>query len=104
MQEINNKKIVLPFFKPTLISLAALFAGFAIGRVSHVYGGDLPVPHHWIYGPILAAAGSYYRKTKRGIYLIYLGIGLFISDLRDFSHGLFWGGTEPAIKRFWGID
>ena len=82
----------------------ALLVGFSLGRIGHIYGGNLPVPHHWIYGPILALVAFFYRKKPFSIYILFLGIGVFVSDWNDFTLHRFLGGEEPPIKKFWGID
>lgn len=95
-----------------LFYISLTFIGYAIGRISHMYGGQLNVPHHWIYGLILMIAGlSFYKYFHRskilkriGIMAFYFGIGLFISDLKDFLQLKFFGIDEPGIKKFWRID
>lgn len=75
------------------------FVGYCIGRAGHVLGGDLPGPHHWIYGLVLLIAGVFINDL-----ITYFGLGLFISDWVDFTKGLFWGRDEPGPKKFWGFD
>lgn len=77
--------------------------GYFIGRLSHIYGGDLPGPHHWIYGFLLFFAPIFF-KNFLGFLILSFGIGLFISDLKDFVYLRFWGVDDVKIKRFWHID
>lgn len=80
------------------------FSGYAVGRISHIYGGHLNAPHHWIYGLILMILGAAFHRNNSGIAAFYFGAGLFISDLKDFLQLKFFGTDEPGPKRFWGID
>lgn len=75
------------------------FFGFAIGRLGDKWGGHLNVPHHWIYGIILIFLGIFYS-----IGLISIGIGLFVSDLKDFLAFRLCGPDSPKDWRFWDID
>ncbi|KKQ73165.1 MAG: hypothetical protein US94_C0037G0009 [Berkelbacteria bacterium GW2011_GWB1_38_5] len=90
--------------KQILIFLAILFLGFAVGRVGHILGGQLKSPHHWIYGLILIIVGIIFRKNTWGIWALSFGIGLFISDLKDFMTLKFYGVDDVKIKKFWEID
>jgi len=86
------------------IQALAAFAGYAIGRVSHIIGGSLDVPHHWVYGAVLIAVGGFFYSRIWGITLLSFGLGIFISDLKDFINLKFYGPDEPGPKKFWGID
>lgn len=77
--------------------------GYFIGRVSHIYGGDLPGPHHWIFGVLFFLPAVFFDHYLI-LLLSYLGVGLFVSDLKDFVDMKFWGVDDVKIKRFWGID
>lgn len=92
--------------KQTAIYLAVVFAGFAIGRIGHIFGGQLNTPHHWIYGVILVIIGVvlWFYKKEWALYFILFGLGLTISDLKDMIDLKFWGVDPPGEKRFWGID
>lgn len=90
--------------KQILIYLAIVFLGYVIGRIGHILGGHLKSPHHWIYGLILIIVGIIFRKNFWGILALSFGIGLFISDLRDFLSLRFYGVDDVKIKKFWGID
>lgn len=92
------------YLKLLVIYSLAIFVGFTIGRISHILGGDLASPHHWIYGLILIIIGLVFRKKSWGCWVFSFGLGLFISDLKDFFDLKFYGVDEVAIKRFWGID
>jgi hypothetical protein len=80
------------------------FVGFSIGRISHIIGGHLKAPHHWIYGIILILFGIIFYQSNWGFYLLSFGVGLLISDLKDFLAMKFYGIDEVKEKKFWGID
>lgn len=84
------------------ISLA--FIGYAIGRIGHMYGGHLNVPHHWFYGLILMILGTVFYKYDLGLMAFCFGVGLFLSDLKDFLKLKFFGLDRDGEKKFWGID
>jgi len=92
--------------KQLAIYFAVGFLGYAIGRVSHIVGGMINGPHHWIYGVLLVIAGVvlWFYKKEWSLYLIFFGLGLAISDLKDMIGLKLWGVDEPGVKRFWGID
>ena len=87
-----------------LVYFLILFGGYAIGRVSHILGGHLNAPHHWIYGLLSIVVGAIYYSHTLGIYLIMFGVGHTISDLKDMFELKFYGRDEPGPKKFWGID
>ena len=97
-----------------LIYLAVAFAGFAIGRVGHVLGGQLNTSHHWIYGVILMLIGMimylFFFEDRWSLYFIFFGLGLTISDLNDMLDLKFYGvddvdGVDDVeVKKFWRID
>lgn len=82
------------------------FAGFAIGRLGHIFGGQLNAPHHWIYGIILIMIGIalWFYKKEWSFYFIFFGLGLTISDLKDMIDLKFYGVDDVDVKRFWHID
>lgn len=84
--------------------LIVAFAGYAIGRVSHILGGHLNAPHHWIYGVLAVIVGVVLYHHHYGQVLLAFGIGHTISDYRDMVDLKFFGRDEPGPKRFWGID
>lgn len=90
----------------SLIYLIVLFGSYSIGRVSHILGGQLNTPHHWIYGVILIIIGIvlWFYKREWSLYFIFFGLGLTISDLKDMIDLKFWGVDDVEVKRFWGID
>jgi len=92
--------------KQIIIYLAVLFIGFALGRVSHILGGQINGPHHWMFGTLLIIAGIilWFYKREWSLYLIFFGIGLTISDLKDMLDFKIWGVDPPGPKRFWHID
>jgi hypothetical protein len=80
------------------------FAGFAVGRIFHLYLGHTRGLHHWVHGLIITVAGGIFRQHIWGYFVMLFGIGLFISDAEDFLKLKFYGRDEPGEKRFWGID
>ena len=90
--------------------LIAAFLGYLIGRWGDYYLNfwmkDPPAPHHWIYGLILMIIGSFYLKNNLGLWTIFFGAGLFISDLKDFLDFKFFGkdNKDKSQRRFWHID
>jgi len=90
--------------KETFIFIAIAIVSYAIGRISHVLGGQLNTPHHWIYGVIAVLVGIIFYRQWWGIYLIALGIGFIVSDFKDMIELKFYGPDEPGIRIFWGID
>ena len=83
-------------------SISALI-GFTIGRLGDKLGGHLNAPHHWIYGLILTIVALILLPGWYKILFSTLGLGHFISDLRDFFHFRLWGIDEPHKWRFWSI-
>ena len=84
--------------------LVIAFAGFAIGRITHILGGHLNTPDHWIYGVLAILVGASFHSQDWGRLLIAFGIGHTLSDLKDMIHLKFYGPDEVEIKKFWGID
>ena len=67
----------------------AIFAGFTIGRIGHIVGGQIMwIPHHWIIGLVIIFIGLicvFIKKIRYlGIIIILIGLGIFISDFDDF--------------------
>ena len=89
-------------------NLILAFVGFAIGRIGHIYGGQMKSPHHWIYGVILMFAGILiflvFFESKWSLGLISVGFGLSVSDLEDMADFKVYGVDLPGKKRFWGVD
>ena len=82
-----------------------IFAGFTIGRIGHIYGGHLRTPHHWIYGFTMAIGGKAIWDNTFGLIIVLFGLGLLVSDFKDFRKLKF--DMQPDIvekKKFWGID
>jgi hypothetical protein len=90
--------------KQIIIYLMITFLGYAIGRIGHIFGGQLKSPHHWIYGIILIIVGLFLKRFSIGFFILSFGLGLFVSDLKDFIALKFYGKDEVKVKRFWGID
>ena len=76
-----------------------LFLGFTIGRIGDKFGGHLNLPHHWIWGILIVVLGIHTYNI-----LIPFGLGVFISDFKDFYSLKFWGKDEPKVWKFWNID
>jgi len=88
-----------------LFYLLIIFAGFAIGRIGHIYAGHLKVPHHWIYGLIMTITGEIIWDNFLGLLIVLFGLGLFISDFNDFKKLKFdLKPDEIKKKKFWDID
>lgn len=87
-----------------VLAIVIAFIGFAIGRVGHLYGGQLNVPHHWIYGLALMIVGIIWRKKGWGWYVFAFGLGLFVSDLKDFITLRFYSVDDVKVLKFWQID
>jgi len=94
-----------------IIFLAVGFLGYVVGRIgdyiSDTWMND-PAwsPHHWIYGLILVAVGSYFLYNIWGLVLISFGTGVFISDLKDFWELKVIGKDNKPIdqRKFWHIN
>ena len=88
-----------------LFYIISLFTGYAIGRIGHILWGHIKSPHHWIYGLIIMIIGRLFIVNNLFYILtIFFGLGLFISDLKDFINMKFYGVDDVKIKKFWGID
>ncbi len=87
-----------------LILILSGFLGFALGRLGHIYGGQINGPHHWIYGLILIIIGVILYKTDLGKMLMAFGLGVFVSDFKDFLAFRIYGVDDVVIKKFWQID
>lgn len=91
--------------------LVAGFLGYIAGRFGDYYlnfwlKDPAWVPHHWIFGLIMVIAGLFFFKDNLGLWIFSFGLGLFISDLKDFLNFKF---IEPDRKtkenrKFWNID
>lgn len=90
--------------KKTLIVISLAFIAFASGRIGHIYGGQLPTPHHWIYGAICIIIAIIFFKKKWSAYLFAFGLGLLISDFIDFTQLKTFEPDLPGNKVFWGVD
>jgi hypothetical protein len=63
-------------------------------------------PHHWIYGLILMIVGLFLFKDNLEIGIFSFGLGLFISDLKDFLALKFISPDNKTkeSRKFWDID
>ena len=91
--------------------LAAAFLGYLVGRWAdnylNVWLNDPPwAPHHWIHGAILIIMGNFWFTYSLGLWIIFFGVGLFISDLKDFWNLKLFApdGKTKETRRFWHID
>jgi len=104
---ISNKLTILN----TLNFLVSGFLGYIIGRWADNYlniwlKDPAWAPHHWIYGLILMVIGIFCFKNNLEIWIFSFGLGLFISDLKDFLDLKLFepdGKSKETIK-FWHID
>jgi hypothetical protein len=87
------------------------FLGYLLGRLGDYYivfwmRDPSWAPHHWIYGLLLAIIGMIFLKHNLEIWTISFGIGLFISDLKDFTELKFIGSDNKSKsqRKFWHID
>ncbi len=91
--------------------LAAAFLGYIIGRWAdnylNIWLKDPPwAPHHWMHGAAFMAVGIFFLEDNWQLWIFFFGLGLFISDLKDFLDLKFF---EPDVKtketrKFWHID
>ena len=91
--------------------LAAAFLGYVIGRWADNYlniwlKDPAWAPHHWIYGLIVMPIGFFYFTNSLGLLLFSFGLGLLISDLKDFLDLKLFepDGKTKETRRFWHID
>jgi len=89
----------------------AAFLGYLVGRWGDYYlnfwlKDPVWAPHHWIYGLVLIIIGVFFFKTNLGLWAIFFGAGLFVSDLKDFLDLKFIGKDNKTKKqrKFWNID
>lgn len=92
-----------------LLPIVIAFGGYVLGRFGHVYlnvwtGNSKYLPHHWIYGALLIIIGTIYLPASVAQYSLYFGIGLFISDFKDFVALKFFEPDKEGPKKFWDID
>lgn len=92
-----------------MVFILIAFAGYLLGRFSHVYlnvwtGNVNWLPHHWIYGLLSILFGIYFWPNIYAKYLLFFGIGLFVSDLKDFFMLKFFEPDKEGPKHFWHID
>lgn len=91
--------------------LSVGFLGYFIGRFSDNYvnvwiGDPKWVPHHWIPGLILMIIGIIFFENNLALWIFSFGVGIFISDLKDFLNLKFFGSDEKNKEniKFWHID
>jgi len=91
--------------------LLSAFLGYVIGRWSDNYlnlwlKDPAWAPHHWIYGFLLMVVGYIYFNDSLGLWIFSFGVGLFVSDLKDFLDLKFWGkdNKDKSKIKFWHID
>ena len=91
------------------ILILTTIVGYLIGRFGHVYlnvwtGNVNWLPHHWIYGLILIILGTIYWQNINAQLIIFFGLGLLRSDLKDFINLKFFEPDKEGPKKFWNID
>ena len=98
-------------FTDVAIMLLVAFFGYLVGRcgdyVSDYWLNDPAwAPHHWIYGLVLMIVGVFYLKSSLGLWAVFFGFGVFISDLKDFLDFKFIGKDNKPIdqRKFWHIN
>lgn len=94
---------IVLFLKVAVFILVA-FTSYAVGRWSHIVGGHLNTPHHWIYGIVAIIVGAVFYKHLYGWFLISIGIGMVVSDFKDMINLKFFGPDEVEKLKFWGFD
>lgn len=89
-----------------LSNLLIAFVGYSAGRIGHIFGGNIVfMPHHWIIGIILVFISLFLpKKNKIKMPFFYFGLGLFISDFKDFTYLRFWDPENVKLIKFWGFD
>ena len=93
-----------------IIFFIFIFAGYVVGRWGDNYlnfwmKDPKWAPDHWIYGFLLIFAALFFKDgLKLGIFSF--GMGLFISDLKDFLNLKFFGSDNKKKEdvKFWHID
>jgi hypothetical protein len=87
-----------------------VFIGYIIGRWGDNYlnfwiKDPSWTPHHWIYGIFLMLVAIFFTGNTK-LEVFYFGLGLFISDLKDFLNLRFFGSDNKEKKeiKFWHID
>lgn len=81
--------------------------GYALGRIGHIVGGNIWwIPHHWIFGVIIAIIPLFIKKISWGIKLVIIlfALGIFISDFKDFLDFKIFEPENVQTVQFWGID
>jgi hypothetical protein len=81
-----------------------IFFGYACGRVGHLLIGHLNTPHHWILGIAMIILGTVLYPWFAGKMTMFSGIGVLISDFKDFTQLKLIGCDGVREKRFWGFD
>jgi len=84
--------------------IAAAFISYCLGRLGHVFGGQINGPHHWLYGIPMIIVGIIFWKSIWGKILVAAGIGCMISDFNDMIQFKIYGVDDVEVKRFWGLD
>ena len=87
-----------------MLWILSAVVGYLLGRVGHRWlnvwiKNPRWVPHHWLYGLVLAVAGGFSSEA----WLFCVGVGLFISDLRDAAK-LYVFRPDAPQDGFWGFD
>jgi len=89
--------------------IISLLVGYLVGRFGHCYINKwLKNPswalHHWTYALLMMLGVSFYPPSLKWIIFAF-GLGLFISDFKDFLEMKIIGADEEGErKKFFGID
>ena len=91
--------------------LVIAFFGYLVGRWGDNYlnfwmHDPSWTPHHWIYGYLLVLVGAIFFRNDLQLWITSFGLGLFISDLKDFMKLKFFGkdNKNKSQRKFWSID
>jgi len=83
------------------------FSGYLIGRWGHYQLNDWFRHHkwgvhHWIYGLVMMVYSFF--TTYFPLLILCFGIGVFVSDLKDFTEFKLIEPDKDGKKKFWGFD
>ncbi len=91
--------------------MGAGFIGYIIGRWGDNYlnfwiGDPHWLPDHWVYGLLLMVISLFFQKEIWWLPVFSFGLGMFVSDLKDFMQLKFYGSDHKTKdqRKFWHID
>lgn len=97
-------------FTTIIYIIISAFIGYLLGRIgdyiSDYWLNDPWSPHHWIYGVIIGAIAILFFQGTLELLILAFGVGVFISDLKDFWQLKFIGKDNKPIneRKFWHIN